>query len=94
MDKFKQIQETIELINQLNLIEDQFKFYEEEGDKLTEEHKLIIKNKEHLFPEGAEKLKTIDKKLDELTIRFEKDNILFNTILVRVNNLIKNHNNV
>jgi propanediol utilization protein len=94
MDKIKQIQETIELINQLNLIEDQFKFYEEQGDKLTEEHKLIVKNKEHLFPEGAEKLKTIDKKLDELTIRFEKDNSLFNTILVRVNNLIKNHNNV
>jgi propanediol utilization protein len=94
MDKIKQIQETIELINQLNLIEDQFKFYEEEGDKLTEEHKVIIKNKEHLFPEGAEKLKTIDKKLDELTVRFEKDNSLFNTILVRVNNLIKNHNNV
>jgi hypothetical protein len=94
MDKIKQIQETIELINQLNLIEGQFKFYEEEGDRLTEEHKTIIKNKEHLFPEGAEKLKTIDRKLGELTIRFEKDNSLFNTILVRVNNLIKNHNNV
>jgi len=94
MDKIKQIQETIELINQLNLIEDQFKFYEKEGDKLTEEHKLIVKNKEHLFPEGAEKLKTIDKKLDELTIRFEKDNNLFNTILAKVSCLLKKHNNV
>jgi len=94
MDKFKQIQETIELINQLNLIEDQFKFYEEEGHKLTVEHISIIKNKEHLFPEGAEKLKIIDKKLDELTIRFEKDNNLFNTILAKVSCLLKKHNNV
>ena len=94
MDKIKQIQETIELIKQLDLIEDQFKFYEKEGDRLTEEHKTIIKNKEHLFPEGAEKLKTIDKKLDELTIRFEKDNNLFNTILVKVSCLLKKHNNV
>jgi len=94
MDKIKQIQETIELIKQLDLIQDQFKFYEEEGDRLTEEHKAIVKNREHLFPEGAERLKTIDKKLGELTIRFEKDNSLFNSILVRVNNLIKKHNNV
>ena len=54
----------------------------------------IVKNKEHLFPEGAEKLKTIDKKLDELTIRFEKDNSLFNKILVKVSCLLKKHNNV
>jgi propanediol utilization protein len=94
MDKIKQIQETIELIKQLDLIQDQFKFYEEEGDRLTEEHKAIVKNREHLFPKGAEKLKTIDRKLGELTIRFEKDNSLFNNILVRVNNLIKKHNNV
>jgi hypothetical protein len=94
MDKSKQIQETIELIKQLDLIQDQFKFYEEEGDRLTIEHMTIIKNKEHLFPEGADKLKTIDKKLDELTIRFEKDNSLFNKILVKVSCLLKKHNNV
>ena len=94
MDKLTQIYETNELIRQLDLIQDQFKFYEQEGDRLTEEHVSIVKNKEHLFPEGAAKLRNIDDKLDELTIRFEKDNALFNNILAKVSCLLKKYKNV
>jgi len=94
MDKLTQIYETNELIRQLDLIQDQFKFYEQEGDRLTEEHVLIVKNKEHLFPEGAAKLRNIDDKLEELTIKFEKDNALFNSILAKVSCLLKKYKNV
>jgi hypothetical protein len=80
-DRFKQLKDLIELINEVHLIEKSFFFYHCEGKKINEEMESIISSKQDLFPEGQERLVSLKKQFKELVIRYNKDCSLANKII-------------
>jgi len=80
-DRFQQLKDIIDLINEVDLIEKNFFFYHSEGKKINEEMENIIFSKQDLFPEGQERLENLKKKFEELVIRYNKDCSLANKII-------------
>lgn len=80
-DRFQQLKDIIDLINEVDLIEKNFFFYHSEGKKINEEMEDIILSKQDLFPEGQERLDSLKKQFEELVIRYNKDCSLANKII-------------
>ena len=77
------------LIDQLDLISSQFKFYEKECCKLDKEAQQIQELGEDVTAEDTDKLEVIIKKLDELYARYQRDKETYSKLIAQTNNYFK-----
>jgi archaellum component FlaC len=83
-----------DMLNQLELLDTQFKFYVTETEKLDKQALALAESQEDITPEGCKKLDNIMNKIEELFVRYQKDAKIYETILARVNKHFKDKYNI
>ena len=83
-----------DMLNQLELLDTQFKFYVTETEKLDKQALAIAESQEDITPEECKKLDVIMNKIEELFVRYQKDAKIYENILARVNKHFKDKYNI
>jgi len=83
-----------DMLNQLELLDTQFKYYVTETEKLDKQALALAESQEDITPEGCKKLDNIMNKIEELFVRYQKDAKIYETILARVNKHFKDKYNI
>lgn len=83
-----------DMLNQLELLDTQFKFYVSETEKLDKQALAIAESQEDVTPESCKKLDVIMNKIEELFVRYQKDAKIYEAILIRVNKHFKDKYNI
>jgi hypothetical protein len=83
-----------DMLNQLELLDTQFKFYVAETEKLDKQALALAESQEDITPEGCKKLDIIMNKIEELFVRYQKDAKIYDATLQRVNKHFKDKYNI
>lgn len=83
-----------DMLNQLELLDKQFRFYVAETEKLDQEALALAESQEDVTPQGCKKLDTIMNKIEELFVRYQKDAKIYDATLQRVNKHFKDKYNI
>ena len=78
-----------DMLNQLELLDTQFKFYVSETEKLDKQALALAESQQDITPEGCRKLDDIMNKIEELFVRYQKDAKIYEIMLARVNKHFK-----